>query len=96
MRFEWDNDKAEVNQIKHGVSFEEAIEVFLDPYALEEFDEIHSSEEERYYRLGYSSRQLLLVVFTERRNNVTRIISVRKATSREKEIYQYERNKQEN
>ena len=42
MRFEWDEEKAESNRQKHGVSFEEATETFLDPNAVIEFDEAHS------------------------------------------------------
>lgn len=94
MQFEWDDDKATRNQALHGVSFEEAIEVFLDPYALEEFDEAHSEFEDRFQRLGISSKRLLLVVFTERNGDSIRIISARKATSREEEVYEYERYQQ--
>jgi uncharacterized DUF497 family protein len=67
MNLEWDDEKAAENERKHGVTFEEAAEVFTDPQALEWFDAGHSTEGEgRFIRLGLSSRRLLFVVFTER------------------------------
>ena len=65
MRFEWDDRKAAANLRKHGVSFDEAAEVFDDPY-LAENDDGHSHGEVRFVVIGYSSRRLLLVGFTER------------------------------
>jgi len=88
MFFEWDPDKAETNFGKHGVSFEEATEVFLDPQAIEEFDDSHSTIEPRYRRIGLSSRRLLLVVFVEQVQNVIRIVSARKATNKEQQLYE--------
>ena len=88
MRFEWDSEKAEVNLAKHGVAFEEAVEVFLDPNALEEFDQLHSDQEPRFRRLGLSSRRLLLVVFVERIQETMRILSARKATAKEQALYE--------
>ena len=54
--FEWDENKASKNEVRHNVSFAEAIEVFDDPYAQEFVDEAHSTEKEtRYAIIGYSS-----------------------------------------
>ncbi len=50
MEFEWDDDKAEVIQRKHGVSFVEAQTVFADPLALTGYDPDHSGDEDRYIR----------------------------------------------
>jgi uncharacterized protein len=52
--FEWDPRKAEANAAKHGVSFEDAVTVFLDPEALDGPDLQHSSAESRFLRLGRS------------------------------------------
>ena len=86
-KFEWDYRKAESNVQKHGVSFEEAVSVFSDAMALTFSDSDHSETENRSRTYGISNKgRLLVVVHTERRNNV-RIISVRKATRYEKTIY---------
>ena len=47
MEFEWDEDKNSMNIKKHGIGFEEAIAVFLDPLAVELYDKGHSDTEER-------------------------------------------------
>lgn len=48
----WDPAKAERNLAKHGVAFDEAAEVLLDPMALTVFDSAHSQGEERWFTLG--------------------------------------------
>ena len=89
MKFDWDQAKANANSKKHGVTFEEARTVFFDEFAVQFFDEDHSSEEERFLLLGLSSdAKLLLVCHCEReRGNIIRIISARKATKREAAHY---------
>ena len=61
MRFDWNPDKATENEKKHDrVSFEEAVEVFYDEKAIEDYDDEHSDAEEiRYLRIGKSSKRLL-------------------------------------
>jgi len=54
MRFEWDPQKARTNLRKHGVSFDEALTVFLDDYSLTGDDPDHSMEEERFITFGVS------------------------------------------
>ena len=83
--FQWDERKNTENRRRHGVSFEEAQSVFLDEYAVQFFDESHSSSEERFLMLGVSSHfRLLMVVHAFReRESVIRIISARKATRKE-------------
>lgn len=88
MRFEWDETKAELNFRKHGVHFPEALEVFQDPDALEYFDQEHSLTEKRWFRLGLSSRRLLLVVYVERREETIRIIHARKAGPKYRRMYE--------
>ena len=89
IKFEWDFAKATANLKKHGVSFEEAQSVFYDEFAVQFFDDDHSSDEERFLLLGMSTgAQLLLVVHCEREaGHVIRVISARKATKRESAFY---------
>ena len=88
MRFEWDANKASSNLAKHGVSFGEATEVFYDPNAVEGFDAFHSATEIRLFVMGLSTRRLLFVVYTETAEDTVRIITARKTTKREREIYE--------
>ena len=55
IKFDWDPAKAAANLKKHGVSFEEAQTVFYDEFAVQFYDESHSSEEDRFLLLGMSS-----------------------------------------
>jgi uncharacterized DUF497 family protein len=89
IRFEWDQSKATANQRKHGVSFEEAQSVFYDEFAVQFFDDEHSTSEERFILLGMSaSARLLIVCHCERESgNIIRIISARKATKPESAFY---------
>jgi len=90
IKFEWDLPKAVANLKKHQVSFEEAKSVFYDEFAVQFFDEGHSSDEDRFLLLGMSSSaKLLIVCHCEREHGeVIRIISARKATKRESSFYQ--------
>jgi hypothetical protein len=88
LRFEWDDAKAAANLRKHRVSFEEAAEVFYDPYALDDRDAEHSYDEGRFFVIGYSPVRMLYVVFVERRDNVIRIISARLPTPAERKAYE--------
>ena len=90
MRFEWDARKASENFVKHRVSFEEATEVFYDPDALEAYDAAHSTHETRFAIIGLSNRRLLFVVYTEPTAHLVRIISARKATRKERDVYEQE------
>jgi uncharacterized protein len=92
MKFEWDSAKAAVNAKKHQVTFESAKTVFFDDFAVQFFDEEHSSTEDRFLLLGMSSdARLLLVCHCEREDGgVIRIISARKATHQESKFYQGE------
>jgi len=93
--FRWDVVKAAANAIKHGVTFEQAATVFLDPLALTVFDEAHSQEEERWWLLGHDASGALLVVAHTYQAagddsvNV-RLISARPATGRERQFYENE------
>ena len=91
MQFEWDPAKAESNRRKHGVTFEEAASVFFDPNGLAVPDAEHSSQEDRWVRIAMSVyARIVLVVHTERVRDgeeITRIISARKASNKEKRVY---------
>jgi uncharacterized DUF497 family protein len=88
LQFEWNARKAEANEAKHGVSFEEAITVFADPLARIFADEEHSESERREIIIGRSDqRNLILVSFAEADDRV-RIISARKATRTERKDYE--------
>jgi len=88
LRFEWDDAKAVSNAAKHGVPFEEAASVFGDPQALTFSDIDHSIEEKRWLTFGLSQKGRLLAVIHSERNRAIRIISARKATRRERGIYE--------
>ena len=85
LRFEWDENKNTINKAKHKVSFEEAQTVFYDADAIVIDDPDHSETEERLIILGFSSKAKLLVVCHCYResDSVIRIISARKATTKE-------------
>lgn len=91
MIFEWDEQKEKANVKKHKITFAEAETIFYDPYALTISDPDHSTEENRFIDIGMSEKhRILLVVYTERKENI-RIISARKATASERKIYEKER-----
>jgi uncharacterized DUF497 family protein len=89
--FEWDPRKAQVNASKHGVSFDEAVTIFLDTRALDGPDLHHSSSEARFRRLGRSAEgRILMVVYTVRRTGhveTIRLISARRASRSERAAY---------
>ena len=88
MIYEWDAEKAKRNLHKHGVTFEDAAAVFLDPLALTFPDPDHSSGEDREITIGRSSRQQIVFVSHCQRGNRLRIISARKTTRRERKQYE--------
>ena len=90
LRFEWDSEKAVSNLRKHGVSFETAVRVFSDPFALTEQDRIEGGEY-RWQTTGLVDGALVLLVAhadkEEHGIEVIRIISARRATTRERRRY---------
>ncbi len=88
MKVFWDHAKNRANQRNHGVSFEEASELFRSGVDyLEIFDDEHSITEDRFIAIGPIRRGLVLVVWTERDEEVIRIISARWATKHEQALY---------
>ena len=88
LNFEWDETKSSSNRAKHGIDFDETVTVFTDTLAITIADPSHSKAEARFIDIGLSVRgRLLVVVYTERGDNI-RIISCRKATSAERKEYE--------
>ena len=87
-RYTWDLEKARVNLAKHGVSFEEATTVPDSGVARWFDDRAHSSDEERSWVIGPSSRGTLLLVVTSEGGPRPRIISAWRATKRERRAYE--------
>lgn len=86
--FAWDDEKAESNLKKHGVSFDEGATIFNDPGVATISDPDHSEDEERYISIGKSViRRILTVIHTYRKERI-RLISARKATKAEKKNYE--------
>jgi len=91
VKFSWDEKKAEENFKNHGVAFEEAQEVFFDPNAIDFFDSEHSTpQESRYAIIGFSSRRLLFVAYSELEDKTIWLISVRKAEAKYRRLYEEE------
>lgn len=90
MDFEWDEEKAKINERKHRVSFGEAQTVFCDPLYVDFYDPDHSTEEQRYLIIGQSQQDRLLIVAYTERGNTIRLISAREATRKERNAYEEE------
>ncbi len=97
---EWDEDKAAKNLKKHRVSFDDAARVLSDEegdfFHIEEFDESHADEEDRYITTAShpdDRRIVMRISWTDRstqEKQITRIISARLATARERKKYAQE------
>ena len=90
IKFEWDENKNEINKRKHGLSFEEAKEVFEDENAILFDDPDHSMDEDRFLIIGsVKSSKICIVSHCYRDNdNVIRLISARAATKNEQRVYE--------
>ena len=92
MKFEWNDEKNLINQEKHGVSFEEAREVFEDSLQISKLDHRFNYFEERWITLGSTKEYQILVVanmfFTDEGEEIIRIISARKANTNERKSYE--------
>ncbi|MBI5941011.1 MAG: BrnT family toxin [Caulobacterales bacterium] len=92
--FEWDSAKDATNRRKHGLSFETAVSVFLDPLAVSECDRSNDLED-RWRTLGVVGNRVLLVVHGWRLHDdgseTIRLISARYADGRERRRYRERR-----
>jgi uncharacterized protein len=86
MNYEWDPNKAKSNYKKHGIRFADAVGVFEDENAITIQDD-HKNED-RLITIGKDFLSRILVVVYTFREVVIRIISARKATAREKRMYE--------
>jgi uncharacterized DUF497 family protein len=91
MKFQWDENKNRSNLIKHRVRFERAILIFEDPHLFTRVERFEDGEE-RWQTIGVATGFVLLVVAHTRfeldGEEAVRIISARKATPRERRIYE--------
>ncbi len=92
MIYEWNEEKNKLNIAKHGISFEEAKEVFEDPFQIAKLDKRFSYFEERWITVGSTKKYQILVVanlfFTDDGEEIIRIVSARKANKSERESYE--------
>ena len=88
MVYEWNAAKAKITIQKHGVSFDQAATVFLDPLALTFPDPSHSGGEEREITIGYTAGHQVVFVSHCQRGDRMRIISARNATRSERRQYE--------
>ena len=92
MRFDWDSRKNDKNRLKHGVSFEEAREIYDDPLHLSILDRRFAYFEERWITIGQTHARRLVVAanlyFDKNDEEVVRIISAREATAHERRQYE--------
>jgi uncharacterized DUF497 family protein len=86
MRFEWDDAKCAANIRQRGLDFADAIPVFYDDDRKIWEDLRYDYGEKRYNMLGDYNGRIFAVTFTIR-DDVTRIISFRKANKRETRRY---------
>ena len=87
LRFVWNEEKAAINLAKHGVSFEQASEVFLDPFL--QIEDASVSGEARHAAIGFTfAKRLLYVVHIERTGDYIRLISARPASTGERFTYE--------
>lgn len=85
LKFVWDSEKAKKNLKKHGIKFRNAVLAFFDENLIDDYDDFHSDDEERYKIIGKVDK-ILVVIYTER-GDTNRIISARLANKKEKEDY---------
>jgi uncharacterized DUF497 family protein len=88
MEFEWNIKKARINWNKHGISFEEAVSCFYDPFQLSFYDPEHSDDEYREILLAQSEKGKILIIVFTLRDDTIRLISARNATRQEKTYYE--------
>lgn len=91
MKFEWDETKNQGNIEKHYADFNDAMVMFANDLLVIP-DMRFDYNEPRFIGFGYVNDRLMNVVYTERLPDIIRIISFRKANSREKRIYELHKN----
>jgi uncharacterized protein len=89
VHFEWDEKKNQTNIRKHGIDFQDAVDIFNHP-VLTWADSREAYGEERWIALGWMKELIAVVVYVERYEDVVRIISARKAARHEARRYEQE------
>jgi uncharacterized protein len=94
-RYEWDEEKNQINFLKHGISFDTAILIFEDPHVVSELDRIVSGEE-RWQSIGAIGNVVIVLVAhtwepEKGSDELIRVISARKATRNERRKYEESR-----
>ncbi len=98
MLFEWDEEKDKKNIQVHNISFDVASDIFYDPYCIQKIDTRFDYDEERWQAIGagVNGVTILLVAYTYRddeNNEIIRLISARRATTKEKKEYENRKKK---
>lgn len=92
MEFEWNEAKNQLNQQKHGISFEHAKEIFNDAMHISKLDHRFSYLEERWITIGTIENQMIVVVahlfITDQGEELIRIVSAREANKLERQSYE--------
>ena len=84
--FEWDEAKNKSNLEKHGISFDDVVEVFDDPFAITREDTDH--DEQRFFTVGQAKYLVVVAVAYSYEEAALRIISARRATKTERKYYE--------
>jgi uncharacterized DUF497 family protein len=87
VRYQWNLEKADTNRRKHRVSFEDAVPALEDPRRIEMVDDRYEYGETRLRVIGMAPKGMLFVVITDRSDDTCRIISARKASKYEQDLY---------
>ena len=87
MKFEWDKRKNQANIEKHGLDFADASKVFESPM-LVKMDDREDYDEDRWIGIGLTDLRVVVIIFTEPKENTVRVISFRKATTDERKRYE--------
>ena len=87
MQFDWDETKNQINIRKHGIDFTDVVDLFNHPM-LTLLDEREDYGEDRWIGIGWIKSLVGVVIYTERIDDVIRIISARKATKHEVRRYE--------
>ena len=91
MIFEYNENKSNINKLKHHISFDEAKELWEDPYSFE-IPSLQSENEDRFLVLGQINSKNYTAIITYRTTNI-RIISVRRSRKKEIKLYESIRNR---
>jgi len=87
VEYEWDEGKNALNVAKHGLDFSDAWQIFVDPNRITFVDDRKDYGEARFKTIGKATEEIIVSVCYTDRNGVVRVISLRKASRKEREAY---------